>query len=74
MPNTPYSWTYRGNNSDAKQEKSMNKTFWLILRDRGGFAMETLNFSSEGDRETRIRYFLEENPAKLGYSYDSFEE
>jgi len=54
--------------------KTMNNTFWLILRDRGGFAMETLNFSSEGDRETRIHHFLQENPAELGYSYESFEE
>lgn len=47
--------------------------FWMIRRDRGGFAIETLQFDCIDDLKKTLKFWENENPSCMGFRYECFE-
>jgi len=47
--------------------------YWMVRRDRGGFAIETHNYSSESDRQVELEYYQRHFLVSDGFQYELFE-
>jgi hypothetical protein len=72
----PIGFQQAGNKSRYSQPQfkvNQMAVFWMIRRDRGGFAIETHNYLSELDRQIEFDYYQRHFPISDGFKYEIFE-